>query len=306
MPIDDTPTDDGPIETTHRTRPTSTGGTPSGASAMTDMDPQSYYDSFAAGEWERLTATPVGELEFETTCAYLKRHLPENGRVLDAGGGPGRYALWLAERGYEVTHCDLSAEQVRIAHRTAAKYGLAERIDCVRADIRNLPHGSEVFDAVCCLGGPLSHVLDPEERTRTIGELGRVAREGAPAFVSVMGRLACLRDIVKRVLADEHGLLEPIAETGDYTADLVAERSDGEGWAECHFFRAAELEANLEAGGLAVSHLVGLEGIASIAQEQLAEAPEEAVESVQSVTETLREDPAVVDTSEHILAVCRA
>lgn len=60
---------------------------------MTDMDPQSYYDSFAAGEWERLTATPVGELEFETTCAYLNRHLPENGRVLDAGGGPGRYAL---------------------------------------------------------------------------------------------------------------------------------------------------------------------------------------------------------------------
>lgn len=78
---------------------------------MTDMDPQHHYNAFGAGEWQRLAANPVGELEFETTCTYLDRHLPAEGRVLDAGGGSGRYTVWIAERGYEVVHCDLSAEQ---------------------------------------------------------------------------------------------------------------------------------------------------------------------------------------------------
>lgn len=273
---------------------------------MSDMDPRSYYDAFGESEWQRLAANPVGELEFETTCAYLDRHLPESGRVIDVGGGPGRYTLWLAERDYEVVHCDLSAEQARIARERIAEHDLSARVNVSQADVRKLPYEAREFDAVCCLGGPLSHVLDRAERSEAIGELGRVASDDAPIFVSVMGRLACLRDVVKRWLPNEHGLLEPIAETGDYTYDLVAEHSDGEGWAECHFFRAAELEFELEAAGLAVKRLVGLEGIASVAQEQLAEAPDDAVESVRAVTETLREDPAVVDTSEHILAVCRA
>lgn len=273
---------------------------------MTDMDPRSYYDSFGAGEWQRLEANPVGRLEFESTCPYLDRFLPETGRVLDAGGGPGRYAVWLAERGYEVTHCDLSGEQVRLARNRVAERGLSARVDHEQADVRDLPYETSEFDAVCCLGGPLSHVLDPGERSRSIGELKRVATANGPVCVSVMGRLACLREIVQRWLPEEHGLLDSIAETGDYTYDLLAEHGDGEGWAECHFFRAAELEAALEAEELTVEALVGLEGLASVAQEQLAEAPDEAVESVLTVTEKLREDPAVVDASEHILAICRA
>jgi len=253
-----------------------------------------------------LAANPVGRLEFETTCTYLDRSLPGTGRVLDVGGGPGRYAVWLAERGHEVTHCDLSAKQVRIAQDRVAEHGFATRVEHGQADVRDLPYEASKFDAVCCLGGPLSHVLDPAERSRAIGELGRVATTDGPVFVSVMGRLACLREIVQRWLPEEHGLLESIAETGDYTEDLLAEHGDGEGWAECHFFRAGELEADLEAGGLTVEKLVGLEGLASVAQEQLAEAPDEAVESVLTVTGKLREDPAVVDASEHMLAICRA
>jgi SAM-dependent methyltransferase len=245
-------------------------------------------------------------LEFETTCTYLDRCLPETGRVLDAGGGPGRYAIWLADRGYEVVHCDLSAEQARIARNRVADRGFNGRVDHGQADVRDLPYETSTFDAVCCLGGPLSHVLDPAKRSRAIGELERVAASGAPVLVSVMGRIACLREIVQRWLPEEHGLLDSIAETGDYTHDLLAEHGDGEGWAECHFFRAAELEADLEAEGLTVERLVGLEGLASVAQEQLAQSPDEAVESVLATTEELREDPAVVDASEHMLAVCRA
>jgi SAM-dependent methyltransferase len=288
-----------------------------------DTDPQQYYDEFGEGEWERLDRDPVTRLEFENTIDYLARDLPDSGRVLDAGGGPGRYTCWLADRGYEVEHCDLSAEQVRIARERVAERGLEERASCRQADLRDLPFDDDSFDAVCCLGGPLSHVVDDDERATATAELRRVARsgvhaseasvgssgrrsDGAPVFVSVIGRLTMLRDILKFVLDDSHGLLAPIAEDGDYTAERVAEYANGEGWAECHGFRADEFEAELEAAGFAVETLVGLENVASRMKPELSEADDEALADVREVVRTLREDRTAVDFSEHMLAVCRA
>jgi ubiquinone/menaquinone biosynthesis C-methylase UbiE len=273
---------------------------------MTDMDPREYYDEFADGEWNRLEANPVSRLEFENTIEYLENYVPGSGHVLDAGGGAGRYTIWLAERGYDVNLVDLSAEQIRIAREKADEYGVSERITARQGDIRDLPFGSKKFDAVCCLGGPLSHIVSSEERERALSELRRVARDGAPVFVSVIGRLATLRDIIKHVPEKSHGLLVHLAETGDYTAKAVAEYASGEGWAECHFFRAAELEADLSESGFAVETVAGLEGPASNMQRELGEASEEARESVRELARALGEDRVVADFSEHILAVARA
>lgn len=272
---------------------------------LPDMDPRRYYDEFGDGEWRRLERDPVGRLEFEGTVGALEDHLPPAGRVLDAGGGPGRYAVWLAERGYAVEHLDLSGEQVRIAREKAAEHGVADAVTCRQGDVRALPFAEGAFDAVCCLGGPLSHVLAPAERETAVRELGRVARDGAPVMVSVIGRLNAVRYGLRHGLEDHPGMLPELAETGDYTAELVAE-AGGEGWAECHFFRADEFEALLEAGGLAVEQLVGLEGPASLLGPDLEEAPDAAMSAVREVVASLREDRAVADLSEHILAVARA
>jgi SAM-dependent methyltransferase len=276
---------------------------------MSDMDPQKFYDEFGETEWERLDANPVTRMEFENTVAYLDEHLPGSGRVLDAGGGPGRYSAWLAERGYEVTHCDLSAEQVRLARETVADRGVGDRVACHQADVRDLPFATDRFDAVCCLGGPISHVTDADERAGALRELRRVAVPGAPTFVSVIGRLASVRDAMKNVLPEEsgerHGFLDVLAHDGDYTQELVDEHA-GDGWAECHFYRADELRADLAAAGFDATTLAGLEGPASNLGAELAAASDAAVEEVRAVVADLREDPAVVDFSEHILAVCLA
>jgi len=273
---------------------------------MTDMDPERYYDEHGAGEWDRLTASPVHRLEFESTTDALARRLPDSGRVLDAGGGPGRYSLWLAERGHEVVHCDLSTAQIELAREKVRAAALADCVTCHRADVRDLPFETDGFDAVCCLGGPLSHVLDPGERASAVRELRRVAAPDAPAFVSVMGRVAAVRDILKHWLDEEAGLLVPIAETGDYTRDLVERESENEGWAETHFFRAVELAAELEAGGLTVETMVGLEGPASNLAPELADATDDQVAEVREAVRLLREGREAADAAEHMLAVCRA
>ena len=47
--------------------------------------------------------TSVGRLELARTQEIIGRFIsPPPGVVLDVGGGPGAYAMWLAGRGYEV------------------------------------------------------------------------------------------------------------------------------------------------------------------------------------------------------------
>ena len=278
---------------------------PPDGTERTDMDPESHYDEFSDKEWDRLRSNPVTRLEYENTIDVLSEELPPEGEVLDAGGGPGRYSLWLADRGHRVQHLDISAEQVKIAKRKAKDRGLDDQINCRKGDIRDLPFKTERFEAVCCLGGPLSHVPDPEQRRNAAEELARVAGPDAPVFVSVIGRLTAIRDGIKHGLEDHPELIPEIARTGDYTQELVAEY-DAEGWAECHFFRADELEAELTRAGLTVERLVGLEGPASVMEPELKDASPDAIDAVREVVRMLRDDRTVADLSAHILAICRA
>lgn len=81
--------------------------------AQQGSDPvRDYYASFHEREMKRLL-TAEGRLEFALTTRLLSPHLPVAGRVLDIGGGPGRYAAWLAGRGLTVS----LADPRRIAHR---------------------------------------------------------------------------------------------------------------------------------------------------------------------------------------------
>ena len=107
-----------------------------------------YYD--AGRERERLAADP---LERDRTQRLLERFLPPApARVADVGGGPGHYAAWLGERGYEVELLDpmpLHLEQ-------AAETGVAPT---VLGDARELPWRDGSFHAVL-LFGPLYHLRD--------------------------------------------------------------------------------------------------------------------------------------------------
>ena len=67
-----------------------------------------YYDKHAEREWNRLVQDPYHRLEFIVTMYFLDKYLPKKGLILDAGGGPGRYTIELAKKGYDVVLFDLS------------------------------------------------------------------------------------------------------------------------------------------------------------------------------------------------------
>lgn len=268
------------------------------------LDPQRYYDEYGHDEWERLQATRKAMLEFENTVEYLDAHLPESGHILDAGGGAGRYTVWLAEQGYEVTLIDVSDEQRRIAHKKIERRDLSNQVSIESGDIRSLADSDDTYDAVLCCGGPLSHVVDGEQRAAALEELRRVATSDAPVFISVMGRLAVLQSIIKGAPHLYH-LLPHLAETGDWSREIAKDSLDEPEFVECHFFRAEELERDLTEEGFNVVAIAGLEGVASNFDHEVEEATENQQEYVAEVVCETREDRAVADLSNHILAICR-
>jgi SAM-dependent methyltransferase len=268
-------------------------------------DPETYYDEHDEEEWKRLDSSLHGRLEWENTIDVLEQHLPEEGQVLDAGGGAGRYTVWLAEQGYEVTLVDLSEGQRKVARERVADRNLEHSVVIQEGDIRNLTFDAGRFDVTLCLGGPLSHVLDADERASAVREIKRVTAAGGPIFVSVMGLLNLLTILL--IAPKRLGLLPELAESGDYDADLLGDRDSA--FTETHFFRAAEFESLLTDAGLNVESIVGLEGLASVysagrLREPAAQLSEEQYEQIQRLVKQQRHDRTVADVSAHMLALC--
>ena len=69
------------------------------------------YNKNCVTEWERLEGF---HFEFEIAKHFLKKYM-KGKTVLDIGGGPGRYSIYLAKLGYDVTLVDLSENNIKLA-----------------------------------------------------------------------------------------------------------------------------------------------------------------------------------------------
>lgn len=264
---------------------------------------QRYFRNY--DEWNRLVSDPYHRLELGTTLHFLKRHLPARGKLLDVGGGPGRYAIELSRRGYWVSLVDLSPELVEQARRNIRRAGVARRVLRILegsvTDLSEFEDGS--FEGVLCLGGALNHVLVLRDRDRAVGELVRVARRGAPIFVSVVSRYARLLDGLNRhpdALRTDPEHFWQMLRTGNY---------DGHrGYAPSHFMTPEELSGLLRKHRLKIVESVGLEGLAAGRNRvvnRLARADKAAWKNWWNFHLATCTDPSVVATSQHFMIVAR-
>jgi ubiquinone/menaquinone biosynthesis C-methylase UbiE len=152
------------------------------------------YSRMVDNEWGRLVSDDFHRLEYDTTWRFLDQFPPETGLILDAGGGPGRYTIDLARKNYEVVLLDLTPDNLERAKHEITKTGISDRVkSIVEGTITDLSiYEDNTFDAVLCTGGPLSHVFPISARQKALSELVRVAKKGAPIFVSVMSKYGVL------------------------------------------------------------------------------------------------------------------
>jgi len=262
-----------------------------------------YYAKNSVAEWKRLVRDPFHRLEFDTTMLFLKKYLPKRGLVLDAGGGPGRYSIELAKLGYDVVLLDFVPGLLQIAKGKIKKEKVQDKVkQIVEGSLEDLSmFENDTFDSVLCLGGALCHLVSKKRRQKAVNELIRVAKGGAPIFVSVIGRLAvCINAIVYLwpEMLEAPDVFRKYTTTGDYLG--------GWGFAPAHFYSIEELKKEFEHKATTLQ-MVGLEGIFSPHQKRYNQVYRKKMynEILWKTHLKTCTDPCVVGTSQHFMIIFR-
>jgi SAM-dependent methyltransferase len=257
-----------------------------------DEEIRSYYE--AGLERDRL-GQGYSRIELVRTQELLSRHLPPPpAKVLDVGGGPGAYAAWLADGGYEVKLVDATPLHVQQALELAAG-----RFHAAEGDARRLDEPDGSYDVVLLLG-PLYHLLEHEDRLAALGEARRVLRPGGLLAAAAISRFASLLDGLLRDLLDAEGwaLVQ---------RDLADGKHLPEGnqalFTNAYFHRPEELQAEVEAAGFHVEGFFGIEGPGWVRAESLDD--ERIFEDVVRVARAIEQEPAIIGASAHFLVAAR-
>lgn len=257
---------------------------------------RSYYDSKAREEWDRLDRHRT---EFEITLRTLWKHLPSSGRVLDIGSGPGRYAIELAKRGYELTLLDLSQECLALAQEKATEAGVV--ITAVHGDGLYLTHlcGDKDFDAVLMLG-PLYHLPEETERQQALRGAFSVLRHGGLLLAAFLTRYAPFRHAARfqpEWLRGNRAYAERLLETG------IHDRASA--FTDAYFARPREVITQLETAGFEVLELIGCEGIVAGHEERVNSLEGETWDCWIEFNERIGRDPEMLAASDHLLCIAR-
>ena len=259
-----------------------------------------YYDEHAREEWERLERHRT---ELAVTLRALGEYLPPPpAKVLDVGGGPGRYAVELARRGYRVVLLDLSRACLELAREKAHEAGV-ELAGYEHGDARDLTRFRDgSFDAVLLLG-PLYHLLAEEERRRAIREAWRVLRPAGLLFAAFITRYAVVRWAAKESpewILKNRGRLEMVLASG------VLRKHPGElGFPSAYLAHPAEIVPLMESEGFEALDLIACEGVISMIEERVNELSGKLWEAWMELNYRLGKDPSVHGAAEHLLYVGR-
>lgn len=252
-------------------------------------------------EEDRLTAGKWLLERDRTQEMVLARLPPAPATILDVGGAAGIYAFWLVERGYRVHLVDASARLVEEARRRGA--GLPpESFTCHVGDARSLPFDDGVADAVLMLG-PLYHLTEAADRRRALEEAHRVLRPGGVLFAAAISHAASALDGMARDLFADPAFAAIVRrdlEEGQHrntTGNLNY-------FTTAYFHRPEELQAEVDAAGLACEAVLGIEGPAwLLADFDERWADDRKREDLLRVARLLERETSVLGVSAHLLAI---
>jgi S-adenosylmethionine-dependent methyltransferase len=258
---------------------------------------EQFYDSDPAREWDRLTRHRI---EFAVSLRTILAHLLKPpARILDVGGGPGRYTIALSKLGYEVTLLDLSQENLAFARAQAQSEGvpLAEVVHGNALDLNRFADQS--FDGVLLMG-PLYHLLDLELRMRCATEAFRIVRPGGIVCASFITRFAAIRDASVHYPEwawEEHAEIESFISTG------MIEIPAGRGFTDHYAAHPTEVTPFMERIGFSTRTLVGVQCLVAGHEQAINELHGAQFERWVELNARLGHDPALHGAADHLLYV---
>jgi len=256
---------------------------------------RSYYDDQTETEWSRIENRP----EFLLTCRFLDRYLFPGEKILDIGGGPGRYALHLAAKGCDVTLFDLSPGNIRFASARARQQGLSLHTVC--GDARNVDSlVRETFDHVLLMG-PLYHIQDEPGRIQAVNSALRILKPGGTLSASFINMFA---GIIYAMKEQPDIVLDPAEQ--DFYRTFIENRSfAGPAFTEAYFARQDEILPFMKQFPLKKLHFFGQESILSPCEQNIMGHSQEVTDEWLNLGRRLCEREDLLSWSEHLMYIGR-
>lgn len=114
---------------------------------------------------------------------FLK-FIPKNSKLLDLGGGIGRFAIPLAKMGYFVNLVDGCKTNIKVAKKHINEFKLSKKINTKHQNLEKLSFNDNIFHASLAIEA-ICYSSHPED---VLKELIRVTKNNGLLFISVEGK----------------------------------------------------------------------------------------------------------------------
>ncbi len=245
-------------------------------------------------EWKRLDKHKI---EFDITKRYLDEFLiGENLEIFDIGGGPGRYALYLAEKGHKVTLLDLSKRNIAVAKEKALEKGISLEA-YIHGNALELHHYDKTFDVILLMG-PLYHLVKETDRKTAVEGALRLLKPNGIIVASFISNYAPIQDYLS-----DGSPIESVENLLSYLK--IGENKSLEGFTTAYFTDFREAKNFMKSFGLTELVLAGVENILCSKEKEINMMEESEFRKWLEIGYQLSRDENVIGTSQHFLYIGR-
>ncbi len=255
-----------------------------------------YYNSNVETEWQRLEENPY---EFIINTHFMDKYIKPGDKVLDVGGGPGRYSLYFAKKGCDVTLVDLSDENIKFAIAKANEQNLKINAHAANAcDLENIVH--DQFNHVMLMG-PLYHLLEDADRRNVVDSCLRLLKQDGIFYASFISAYAG----IIYLLREEPEMIEVPKHILDFTCFEKDLPFSGDAFTKARFERIWDVVPFMDEFCLEKLHLIGSESILSPFRNQVLSQSKQVFNKLTDLAIKVCEREDLLSYSEHLLYIGR-
>ena len=121
------------------------------------------------------------KIEFIITKKYIDIYLKSTDKILEIGAGTGRYSLYFADKGYDVSAVELIEKNINVLRGKIAPHHIINVAQGNATDLSLYKDNS--FDITLLLG-PMYHLFDTNDKLKALQESIRVTKKSGFIFVA--------------------------------------------------------------------------------------------------------------------------